>query len=98
MCALVTGVQTCALPISPRRGRGDAGAMSAGTPGGRYAGLALPAGAAIMGPATIQGGKPWDSSRPYRSALDRKSVVKGQSVSVRVDLGGRRNIKTKNNT
>src|SRR3546814_16736867 len=26
-------------------------------------------------------------------ATDRKSVVKGQSVSVRVDLGGRRNIK-----
>src|SRR3546814_20700518 len=30
-------------------------------------------------------------------ALDRKSVVSGKSVSVRVDLGGRRNIKKKNN-
>src|SRR3546814_17554584 len=29
--------------------------------------------------------------------LDRKSVVKGKSVSVRVDLGGRRIIKKKNN-
>src|SRR3546814_12998678 len=28
--------------------------------------------------------------------LDRKSVVKGKSVSVRVDLGGRRIIKKKN--
>src|SRR3546814_13277367 len=28
---------------------------------------------------------------------DRKSVVKGKGVSVRVDLGGRRNIKTNNN-
>src|SRR3546814_13439195 len=28
---------------------------------------------------------------------DRKSVVSGKSVSVRVDLGGRRNIKKKNN-
>src|SRR3546814_20494119 len=28
-----------------------------------------------------------------RTALDRKSVVKGKSVSVRVDLGGRRIIK-----
>src|SRR3546814_15352698 len=28
--------------------------------------------------------------------LDRKSVVSGKSVSVRVDLGGRRIIKTKN--
>src|SRR3546814_21052411 len=27
--------------------------------------------------------------------IDRKSVVKGKSVSVRVDLGGRRNIKKK---
>src|SRR3546814_7617512 len=29
-------------------------------------------------------------------ARDRKSVVEGKSVSVRVDLGGRRNIKLKN--
>src|SRR3546814_14827823 len=29
--------------------------------------------------------------------LDRKSVVEGKRVSVRVDLGGRRNIKKKNN-
>src|SRR3546814_12065311 len=29
---------------------------------------------------------------------DRKSVVEGKSVSVRVDLGGRRIIKTKKNT
>src|SRR3546814_16759018 len=29
---------------------------------------------------------------------DRKSVVEGKSVSVRVDLGGRRIIKKKNNT
>src|SRR3546814_17561394 len=31
-------------------------------------------------------------------ALDRKSVVSGQSVSVRVDLGGRRIIKKKKST
>src|SRR3546814_12083589 len=30
--------------------------------------------------------------------LDRKSVVEGKSVSVRVDLGGRRNIKKKTNS
>src|SRR3546814_14756375 len=29
---------------------------------------------------------------------DRKSVVEGKSVSVRVDIGGRRNIKKKNKT
>src|SRR3546814_18061877 len=33
-----------------------------------------------------------------RIRLDRKSVVEGKSVSVRVDLGGRRIIKKKNNT
>src|SRR3546814_16598948 len=30
-------------------------------------------------------------------AIDRKSVVAGKSVSVRVDLGGRRNLKKKTN-
>src|SRR3546814_18483548 len=34
--------------------------------------------------------------RHRRLATDRKSVVKGKSVSVRVDLGGRRIIKKKN--
>src|SRR3546814_15016992 len=33
--------------------------------------------------------------RPLRPRADRKSVVKGKSVSVRVDLGGRRLIKKK---
>src|SRR3546814_18081931 len=35
-----------------------------------------------------------DGGRPA-ARIDRKSVVKGKSVSVRVDLGGRRNIKQK---
>src|SRR3546814_16568795 len=34
-------------------------------------------------------------SQYYGDTLDRKSVVKGKSVSVRVDLGGRRIIKKK---
>src|SRR3546814_16343231 len=34
---------------------------------------------------------------PARAEEDRKSVVQGKSVSVRVDLGGRRSSKTKNN-
>src|SRR3546814_20582249 len=42
-----------------------------------------------------------DKRRPTTSLLpsmeDRKSVVSGKSVSVRVDLGGRRIIKKKNN-
>src|SRR3546814_14462754 len=38
------------------------------------------------------------SYHPYaeETVQDRKSVVKGKSVSVRVDLGGRRIIKNKN--
>src|SRR3546814_354643 len=36
-----------------------------------------------------------DSSGLPLPGVDRKSVVKGKSVSVRVDLGGRRNIKKK---
>src|SRR3546814_19568528 len=32
----------------------------------------------------------------WRLALDRKSVVSGKRVSVRVDVGGRRRIKKKN--
>src|SRR3546814_19597445 len=34
----------------------------------------------------------------HHNAPDRKSVVEGKSVSVRVDLGGRRNIKKTTNT
>src|SRR3546814_18770125 len=46
---------------------------------------------------------PWTPSRRPIPAIpacrwgDRKSVVSGKSVSVRVDLGGRRIIKKKNN-
>src|SRR3546814_16165110 len=36
--------------------------------------------------------------RPHLFVIDRKSVVSGKSVSVRVALGGRRIIKTKHNT
>src|SRR3546814_17367817 len=109
MCALVTGVQTCALPIfrrPPHRHR-------APTPR-----VALPAGkrARPGSPATCLGDADRRSaqlrkaeSQPrtdlvdrreiLRPALgeieDRKSVVWGKSVSVRVDLGGR-GIITKN--
>src|SRR3546814_18805849 len=39
--------------------------------------------------------RPAPVTAPTRSLKDRKSVVEGKSVSVRVDLGGRRSIKTK---
>src|SRR3546814_13860097 len=41
--------------------------------------------------------KKWTSRFSKTTSIDRKSVVKGQSVSVRVDLGGRRISKKKTN-
>src|SRR3546814_11088194 len=38
---------------------------------------------------------PADSQDERRTCRDRKSVVEGKSVSVRLDLGGRRSIKKK---
>src|SRR3546814_5856838 len=67
-CALVTGVQTCALPICLAASQIEVHVID-----GTQARCCL----------------------PRQPALDRKSVVQGKSVSVRVDLGGRRNIKKK---
>src|SRR3546814_17821440 len=82
-CALVTGVQTCALPISHRRHRHHPVA----TPGRQdAASRRRRAGFLQKEPHAL-----------YRAGTaDRKSVVSGKSVSVRVDLGGRRIIKKKN--
>src|SRR3546814_7660728 len=71
-CALVTGVQTCALPISSPPATSCASSAS-GTGRKRRGG----------------------SAKSWRICKDRKSVVLGKSVSVRVDLGGRRIIKKK---
>src|SRR3546814_17842477 len=83
-CALVTGVQTCALPISMT-------AQPAGANGFRHAGsMKTTASNGLHTPCM-----PWSttSGRRRRDWGDRKSVVEGKSVSVRVDLGGRRIIK-----
>src|SRR3546814_13161241 len=54
-------------------------------------GLLLDPGAGVDAPPVI------DDQGPGQPAQeDRKSVVEGKSVSVRVDLGGRRYIKKKN--
>src|SRR3546814_12998852 len=69
-CALVTGVQTCALPIlnsSPTDVSVDTANRIIGIDGG----IITPSSAA-------------------EACRDRTSVVQGTSVSVRVDLGGRR--------
>src|SRR3546814_10977856 len=90
-CALVTGVQTCALPIlgfSALSGRARIASVKFASAG--FDNIA-------------------DEDQHRRCAerididgvqiglQDRKSVVEGKSVSVRVDLGGRRSITKKNN-
>src|SRR3546814_18569809 len=85
-CALVTGVQTCALPIFLR------------PPTSRCTAPPRATGAIVLPARTIRR-KPSSSAISKAGAAfssrDRKSVVKGKSVSVRVDLGGRRIIKKK---
>src|SRR3546814_17610601 len=95
-CALVTGVQTCALPIYAAF-RSDLESLL--TDCGMIPARAGPAAIALT--AMIDG--LWlelslDSSAftpPEAGAIARKSVVWGKSVSVRVDLGGSRYIKKK---
>src|SRR3546814_11649640 len=95
-CALVTGVQTCALPIWRRPWRCPPSSASARRP---RACPAAPRGchprSAAPSRAGCRGGR-----RPggCRSTGDRKSVVVGTRVSVRVELGGRRIIKKKTTT
>src|SRR3546814_10195655 len=98
-CALVTGVQTCALPICASVDRIDMLGVE------REASARETVGdAGVDGLQPLDRGKETQSAAPrrldqprigagetgYVAALDRKSVVEGQSVSDRVDLGGRR--------
>src|SRR3546814_16700393 len=78
-CAVVTGVQTCALPIYRPAIAGGVSKML-----GELRGIDVEL---LRHAAANDAG-----------AADRKSVVEGKSVSVRVDLGGRRIIKKKNKT
>src|SRR3546814_16258142 len=86
-CALVTGVQTCALPIyfmmvSLRCFRTC------------HAGHA-PDVANSPPPPLRANGAPFARETPRSVPAERKSVVEGKSVSVRVGLGGRRIIRKK---
>src|SRR3546814_14984248 len=86
-CALVTGVQTCALPIFV--GAGFSGIYLLHKL--RDAGFKV-----LLVDAAAQPGGIWYwNCYPGARVEDRKSVVSGKSVSVRVDLGGRRIIKKK---
>src|SRR3546814_19774718 len=99
-CALVTGVQTCALPICLDRVEQNLrrlGLMSAR--------VSLRCADAADVPSWWDGipfdavlaDVPCTASGIVRRHPDiaRKSVVQGKSVSVRVDLGGRSAIKSK---
>src|SRR3546814_6317151 len=102
-CALVTGVQTCALPILLTHGEIVVGAPDGDRLGAVMAGEAMGVGEGSLfaedvdedaiAPFSVQ---PIDRLRE-NTLVDRKSVVQGKSVSVSVDLGGRRLIKKKKN-
>src|SRR3546814_9690344 len=101
-CALVTGVQTCALPISGITSASGMGAdfrkNSTAEPGMMLIVLSISKSTgtnAASAPAFL----PYDTTRPFKADVlytsDRKSVVEGKSVSVRVDIGGRRRMRKK---
>src|SRR3546814_13793629 len=116
-CALVTGVQTCALPISSkilsfigRQVSRVLPSLRANTFGigvrfrshKEWRQLFAEAGFHVLDMRT---GRNERISPPLRGllikairreSLDRKRVVEGKRVSVRVDLGGRRNLKKQN--
>src|SRR3546814_10556127 len=83
-CALVTGVQSCALPICLGRRRPCPGA-------------GIPPGPRHTHPAPDAGRLPARRRRRRSGSRseegDRKSVVLGKSVAVSVDLGVRRIVK-----
>src|SRR3546814_6562099 len=93
-CALVTGVQTCALPISDGlKVHADLWDLAAFNCNDM---IVDGDGRAYVGNFGFNhyAGKEPKGRRPDPRG-DRKSVVKGKSVSVRLALGGRRNMKKK---
>src|SRR3546814_3809461 len=96
-CALVTGVQTCALPIytistATRQLRGRRN-PAAGSRTACAIRRALPSAKTASNKPAMTPGDGFMAA--YRVGRDRESVVEGKRVSVRVDLGGRRCIKKK---
>src|SRR3546814_9949635 len=82
-CALVTGVQTCALPICRHRGqRGGRGAVP------------RPLTSVAQAVARAHGALGFALVLALADRSEERRV--GKSVSVRVDLGGRRIIKKTN--
>src|SRR3546814_5047397 len=106
-CALVTGVQTCALPISPN-GQGLTALVLLNILAGYDLSSLKPTGserqhleveASRLAYAARDGPQPRvrraRRGRHPGALEDRKSVVEGKRVSVRVDIGGTRIIQKK---
>src|SRR3546814_1399507 len=92
-CALVTGVQRVLFRSRQKPGIYVNGLMFQRCGFGEPI-VTGPSAAEVF--ATPAGALPPGASATPVAAGDRKSVVEGKSVSVRVDLGGRRIIKKKN--
>src|SRR3546814_16957612 len=110
-CALVPGVQTCALPIYRIERWHRADARGPASPHADHPGLpqpdptrdsrcAQPSGLRLsLGDAVHcprQDRGDQDADKTAQAVVERKSVVEGKSGEVRVDLGGGRIIKKKN--
>src|SRR3546814_15673629 len=102
-CALVTGVQTCALPIllalcvaffSWKIGRNNKKLLAQKDLLHEEELRSMRQQERLGQYDAMLTGTEAERSRPAKE--DRKSVVKGKRVAVRVDHGGRRNIKKKN--
>src|SRR3546814_2282418 len=91
-CALVTGVQTCALPILTGVPLRYLLVVEPHDDGFPHFHILMHEQDSPVRKALLE--EQWRSGFSHWR-LDRKSVVSGKSVSVRVDLGGRRIIKKK---
>src|SRR3546814_18148478 len=93
-CALVTGVQTCALPIC-RAGEQDAARAAIGGIGREaaealdHALLEAPGALEVRRQRIVEQVEDLGLGPEPGEGLDRQSVVEGKSVKVRVELGGR---------
>src|SRR3546814_20585267 len=107
-CALVTGVQTCALPISRNPALEPVQPHDLIAHADRRRDQSHPVAACRRGPyldvegeaATVRDGvcaQPFHRGERSLAIADRKSAGEGKSVEGRVETGGGRDIKKKNN-
>src|SRR3546814_12725633 len=89
----------CSSDLDPRSGLAEAGRLTRDGEVAQQVQLVPHADARAPHPTDDRLGTETESLEPVEGDLqDRKSVVKGKSVSVRVDFGGRRIMKKNKNT